>query len=288
MIDLFKRHKTFIIVAFLLCFSYFIFSVNIEKRKPLYWHERVIIGISAPVQRLMIGIIDGISSTWNHYLYLVATENENDLLRKEKADLEFKLAEYVEAAIENERLRKLLLFRDRIQAPTISAEVIAFDLSSQFQMVRINRGIKARLEVGMPVLGDGGVVGQVFRVTGSYADVLLGTDRNSSIDAVVQRSRAQGIVGGGGRKSFTMRFKYLSRVEDVKEGDLVITSDLDGVFPAGLSIGFITKVDRPEVGIFQNAKIQPSVDFSKIKEIMVILNQDRPELPALVKRSTNG
>jgi len=288
MVDLLKRHKKIIIVAFLLSFSYLLFSVNIDRRKPLRWYERALVAIVSPVQKLVTGTVEKFANTWSHYIYLVHTTQENENLRREKAELEFKLAEYVEAALENERLRKLLLFQDRIKAPTISAEIVALDLSSQFKMVRINRGQKSGIEMGMPVLGDGGVVGQIFRVTGNYSDVLLGTDRNSNIDAVVQRSRAQGIIEGAGRKSFSMSFKYLSRVDDVKEGDLVITSGLDGVFPAGLSIGFVTAIDRPEVGIFQGAKVQPTVDFAKIREVMVVLKQNRPDLPGLVKRGSHG
>jgi rod shape-determining protein MreC len=155
-------------------------------------------------------------------------------------------------------------------------------------MVRIDRGTDDGLALGMAVLGGGGVVGQIFRVMGDYADVLLLTDRNSSVDVIVQRSRARGVLVGAGRKNFNLRFKYLSHVEDVNTGDLVITSGLDRVFPEGLSVGYVTNVTRSTVGIFQEAEVQPTVDFAKISEVIVLLTQKRPAFPKLVKTDKNG
>lgn len=288
MLKFLSRHRQILTVLALVGFSYFVFSLNIERRRTTTWYDQLLLWTIAPLQDLVTSSMRAVHHSWNHYVFLVGLVDENEKLRRRIVDLEFKHEELIESALENERLRKLLLFQERIVAPKISAEVIALDLSTQFQMVRINRGSSDGVVLGMPVLGAGGVVGQIFRVTGAYSDVLLGTDRNSAIDAVVQRSRARGVIVGAGRKSFDMRFKYLSREDDVKLGDLVITSGLDGVFPEGLSIGYVIEVDRPDVGILQAAQIQPTVEFDKIKEVMVILRQDRPGVPEIAERGTNG
>lgn len=278
MFDLLKRQRKILIAIFLWVFSYIVFSVNILGRRPMAWYDRFVVWTISPLQKLSTKSVNAMVDFSTHYVFLSESSKENEKLRRQIVDLKFRNEELIEAAIENERLRKLLLFRDRIVFPHVSAEVVALDLSSQFQMVRINRGQQDGVEKGQPVLGAGGVIGQVFRLSGHYADVLLGTDRNSSIDGVIQRSRARGTIIGAGRKSFKLKFRYLAISDDVQEGDLVVTSGLDGVFPAGLSVGYVSKVSKPELGLFQDAEIQPSVDFSKIQEVFVILKQTRPEL----------
>jgi rod shape-determining protein MreC len=99
--------------------------------------------------------------------------------------------------------------------------------------------------------------------------VLLLVDRNSAVDALVQRSRARGIIKGGGEEQCT--FEYLLRKDDVKVDDIIISSGLDGVYPKGLSIGRVTHVDRPPAGVFQHVTVSPFVDFEKLEEVVVIL-----------------
>lgn len=288
MIEALKRHQKIIIVVVLLSFAYFLFSRSLTKRHNFTWLDRTFLWMITPAQKMVTSVVDGISHGLEKYVKLVGVVEENEKLKNQINEITFKNEELMEAAIENKRLRKLLLFREHINPPQISAEVISLDLSSQFQMFRIDRGEKDDLHPGMAVLGAGGILGQIFRTSGSFSDVLLATDRNSSMDAEVQRSGARGIIVGAGRKAFKMQFKFLSRAEDIKIGDLVVTSGLDGVFPNGLSIGYIIEVDRPEVGIFQQAQIQPTANFAKIKEVLVILKADRPELPGLKVSKNDG
>ena len=120
----------------------------------------------------------------------------------------------------------------------------------------------------MAVISPEGVVGQILKASPDYATVLLVTDYNSAIDAIVQRTRAKGIVEG--KEGNRCQLKYLLRTEDVEPGDIVITSGLDGKFPKGLMIGEIQKVDKRHLGVFQYAELIPKVDLDRLEEVLVI------------------
>jgi cell shape-determining protein MreC len=112
------------------------------------------------------------------------------------------------------------------------------------------------------------VVGQVFAASPSAARVLLIEDPSSGIDAIVARSRARGIVEGGSDAGCTL--KYVKRGEEIRVGDEIVTSGLDGTFPKGVPLGTITGIIPGERGLFQSAEVRPSVDFSKVEEVLVV------------------
>jgi rod shape-determining protein MreC len=124
----------------------------------------------------------------------------------------------------------------------------------------------------MVVIAPEGVVGQILKTAPYHSTVLLITDYSSAIDAIVQRTRAKAIVEGRGENR--CQLKYLLRSEDVIAGDVAITSGLGGNFPKGLMVGEIRKVEKKEHGIFQYAELVPSVDLTKLEEVLVI-----PEAP---------
>ena len=113
-----------------------------------------------------------------------------------------------------------------------------------------------------------GAVGQVVAVASRSSKVLLLTDSNSGADVVTQRNRARGIVSGSLDNGAIM--KYVKRSEDIKEGDRLITSGLDSVFPKGLLVGTITKVNKKNFGLFQYVEVTLAVDPSKIEEVLVV------------------
>jgi rod shape-determining protein MreC len=132
----------------------------------------------------------------------------------------------------------------------------------------IDRGERDQVRRGMAVLAPQGVVGQVSEASHAAARVVLLTDHNSGIDAVVQRTRARGIVQGGTDGACYMN--YLSRDADVVEGDLVITSGLDRVFPKGIVVGEVVEVSRRHRGLLQAAVVRPSVALDRLEEVLVV------------------
>jgi rod shape-determining protein MreC len=120
----------------------------------------------------------------------------------------------------------------------------------------------------MAVVTSEGVVGRVIEVSLHTAKVLLITDPNSAMDVIVQRSRTQGIMEGKVEEVCVL--KYVQKNEDVQVGDKVITSGLGGIFPKGLVTGTVTKVERKRPGIFQYIEVTPSVDFSRLEEVLIL------------------
>jgi rod shape-determining protein MreC len=120
----------------------------------------------------------------------------------------------------------------------------------------------------MAVVTPLGVVGQVVSATARTSKVLLLTDPNSGIDVLVQRTRSRGIVSGSLDNGAVL--KYVKRSEDIQEGDRLITSGMDGVFPKGLMVGTVIKVRKQHLGLFQYIEILPAVQSSRIEEVLVV------------------
>ena len=149
------------------------------------------------------------------------------------------------------------------------ARVIDNDRTTLFKTLLINKGTADGLRVGLPVLADRGVVGRIIETSWHASRVLLMIDENSNIDALIQRSRAQGILQGAG--SAGCNLKYISRVEDVQAGDVILSSGLAGVFPKGLLLGVVTGASRREGGLFQKIDVAPAVDFGRLEEVLALV-----------------
>jgi rod shape-determining protein MreC len=127
----------------------------------------------------------------------------------------------------------------------------------------------------MAVIAAAGVVGRVQRVFGGWCDVLLAADPKSSIDVVVARTGGRGVVKGiAGSDRYRTRIEYLERKDEAAEGDLVVTSGLGGFFPHDLPVGKIVKVDKRGFGLYQDAEVQPVVEFGKLRDVLVVVPRE--------------
>jgi rod shape-determining protein MreC len=243
-------------------------SLRVKERKGVDFFDGLFMEICSPFQKGASYVIKKVQGVFRGYLFLVNLQRENERLRKRIADLQSESDQMKEMALAHERLRKLLQFRETLSSTVIAAEVVGRDPSSWFKSVTINKGERDGVRKGMAVISPEGVIGQILKTAPSHSVVLLATDYNSAIDSIVQRTRAKAIVEGGGENRYQL--KYLLRAEDVVVGDKVVTSGLSGYFPKGLMIGEIKKVDKKGHGIFQYAELVPSVDFTRLEEVLVI------------------
>ena len=207
--------------------------------------------------------------TWNHYFYLVGVQQERDRLKEELGAAEMEKNRCLESALATERLRELLEMNAEAPYRMLPAQVAGIDPSGWFKTVIINKGTGDGVSKGMAVVATKGLVGHVIKAFDRSAMVLLVIDRTSAVDALVQRSRFRGIVEG--ETPVNCRFKYLVRKADVKIGDTVVSSGLDGVFPKGLRVGAISQILNPGSGLFQEPRVRPFVDFARLEEVLVIL-----------------
>ena len=157
-----------------------------------------------------------VGGAWKRYLFLVGLEEENRELKKKIAALQGEVNDYREMSLEGGRLKRVLALEESTIYPTIAARVIGNEGSSPFRTILINKGSTDGVKDGLPVIVPEGVVGRVIESSWNYSKILLVTDYNSNIDALVQGSRAQGILQGGGHR--LLRLKYVQRTEEVKAG----------------------------------------------------------------------
>ncbi len=232
--------------------------------------EEAVFPVTAPFQELANMLIDKSRRCWRDYFYLVSVGEENLRLKKELGRAEETRNRCTELELANQRFRNLLRFRRKIDSRVLAAEVIGKDPSPWYRSIIINKGEKDGLRKSFPVLVPEGVVGVVTNVSAHYARVLLLVDRNSAVDALVQKSRARGIVRGDSAGACI--YEYVLLRHEVEIGDTVVSSGLDGVFPKGLRVGEVTDVVRRTGGIFQEIKVKPYADFEKLEEVIVVIH----------------
>ncbi len=253
-----------------------VIALNAGGKGPadFHWFDRAAVAVSAPVQS---AIRWGIETSWDglqSYIMLLNTQSNNRSLALENRKLLNELASFQEVAKENDRLRQVVEFNAPLEGKKVVAQVIAQDVNPEFRSIRINKGTKHGVEVGMAVISLEGVVGRVIRALRDYSDVLSLVDSSSAIDALIQRNRVRGVVEGQGGQNLSM--KYLRRTDDVQEGDLVVSSGIGGLFPKGLTIGKVVSVRKKNFGISQTVEIAPAADFNRLEEVTVI---DPPKMP---------
>lgn len=228
---------------------------------------RLFLETMAPLQRAAAVVTRELSAAMERAGGLFRAGAEVQVLRDRVADLERETVRLAEIEQENRRLRHLLDFRQSLVGEVLTAGVVGRDATGLSRTITIDRGTADGVEKGAAVLAPGGIVGQVFLASPHAARVLLVTDHNSGVDAVVQRTRARGIVEG--TLDGKCGLKFVKRTEDLQVGDVVITSGLDGIFPRSLVIGVISAVDKRGQGLFQYATVEPAVDFDRLEEVLV-------------------
>jgi rod shape-determining protein MreC len=237
---------------------------------------RIFLELMAPLERAGTFASRTVADAWESAVGLLRARDEAEALRGRVRQLEQDTARLAETEAENARLRTLLDFRKTLGGTLLTTRVIGHDAAGLSRTLVIDQGSAAGIVKGAAVLAPGGIVGQVFQVSPHAARVLLVSDHNSGVDAVVQRTRGRGIVEGtaDGRCGL----KFVKRTEDLQVGDLVVSSGLDGIFPRGLPIGHIQAVDKQGQGLFQYAQIEPAVDAERLEEVLVMAGAP-PALP---------
>ena len=242
--------------------------VTTVGRKEFGLSHRLVFEALGPVQSVFARATEAVTGLWRHYLDLVGVSEENDRLRQEIKRYIAINAEYREAVATNVRLNQLLDLAHSLEQPVLTAHVIGRDPALWFKTITIDKGISSGVEKGMPVVTVEGVVGQVINVSPRFAKVLLATDPNSAVDAILQTSRALGIVKGNGQG---YRMDYVLREKEVAKDDLVVTSGMGGVFPKGLLVGRVSEVGKDKRGMFHTITVQPAVDFRELEYVTIIL-----------------
>jgi rod shape-determining protein MreC len=204
---------------------------------------------------------------------LLAKQNED--LRQQNEALRHQVLALGELGDENLRLHKLLERKESITFHTVTGRVIGHDASNWWKSIQIDRGSNDGLHKNLAVLNADGLVGKVVSVTKGESRVLLLTDPNCKVSALLQNSREPGVAAGvetSFRFSPRCVMTYVNRDATIKPGEPVISSGFGGVFPKGIPVGTVARVQlNKQTGMYQDVDIKPAVDFRRLEEVLVVL-----------------
>jgi rod shape-determining protein MreC len=261
------RQRPGVILAVALLLHVVLISAQVNTASGLPVLQVVTFGAFSEVQRGTMALIDGVRGLWSGYVALQGVEEENLALKQELQTLQIRLQQERAEAQRTDNLRQLLELRERAQLDTTAAEVIAGPASPEFQTVTIDKGSSDGLATDMAVISPAGVVGRVILPSGRASKVQLLIDSNAAAGALIERTRVQGVVVGAG--SGMLRMRYVPGTADVKTGDLVVTSGIDGIYPKGFVIGTIDHV-AGSGGEYHEIAVRPAVDFSRLEEVLIV------------------
>lgn len=197
-------------------------------------------------------------------------------LKAENERLTKKVAELSEAEKTAERLQDLVGLQSTYKLKSTAARIVGTAGDAWSDTVTIDKGSTAGFEAGMPVCGAGGVIGQIIETSPTTSTVRLATDDQSGISAMIQSTRAQGMLEG--QADGTLRLSYVPIESDVKEGDIVITSGIGGKFPKGLPLGTVSSVERASNDVYYTIVVRPVSTAESNEEVLVVTSIGEDQL----------
>jgi rod shape-determining protein MreC len=239
-----------------------------QKRVQNTWFTEPFSFLAQSTQNLFYGLSQGVRSTTAEYVNILNIKKTNKDLQKENDELKTRLSLFTESQNELERLRTLLDFQKNTKMELIPAQVIGRNLVTDHNTITINKGTDHGLKNGQAVLTVSGAVGYVFKPSARTSHVMLITDRYAVVDALIQKTRAHGLIEGKNKETCVLQ--YVERTEEVKDGDLIVTGGLDNIFPKGFPLGVITNVERKTKSTSLQIEVKPVVDANKVEEVFIV------------------
>lgn len=213
---------------------------------------------------------------WDTYIHLMEVHSENQDLKQEIGKLRLEVAYLSEKAATVPRLEELLDFTAPAQWSQSGARIIAHNFGplGAINSVIIDKGKFQGVSPNLPVITPGGVMGRTFRTGLNFSSVLLLSDPNSRIPVISSETRVKGILSGqGSRKPLLLQYVHLN--SPLKNGEVLITSGLAGIYPKGLPVGTVKDIFRSEISLFLIIEATPLVDFRNKEEVLVMQNSDK-------------
>jgi len=276
-----KRYRDAAIVLLLLAVPFFFLRASMKKPENLTTLDRVILRISAPIQYGASSVARGISNLWGDYVYLVDVKADNQRLAYDNARLRENVHRLEQQQVDNRELRRLLQLREATPGDTISAQVIGKNFTEFFRVTRVvlDRGSRD-VRPHMPVISPDGVVGTVIDVAGDAVGVQLSVDASFSIDVEDSRTGARGFARGTGDPArYACKVEMVSSEDEMELGDLLVTSGKGKWFPRGLPVARVTKVIKRELGRDQDVEAAPTVNFSRLDSVLILVTPPTDEGP---------
>jgi rod shape-determining protein MreC len=268
-----KRYRDLAIVAILLALPFFVLKANMKSPENQGPVDRAILRVSSPVEIAAATLARGVGGVWDDYIYLVEVKQDSERLAYDNARLREQVHALEQAQVENRQLRRLLQLKDTTTGDAVSAQVVAKDFTEFFRVTRIVLDKGARdVRSHMPVISPDGVIGAVLHVAQDVVDVQLAVDAAFGVDVEDERTRARGFVRGTGDPArYGCKVEMVDSRDEVEIGDLLVTSGKGRWFPRGISVARVTKVIKRELGRDQDVDAAPTVDFSRLDAVLVLV-----------------
>jgi rod shape-determining protein MreC len=261
------RQRTAVLFIAVMLGHILLISAQVSSKSGVPILEAVTFGMFSEVQRGASSLTGGIHNAWTGYGNLRGVREENLQLKQQLGALQVQLQQERAAAQRAHQLEGLLGLQQQLQVKTVAAGVIGSGASPEFRTATINKGSGDGLKVNMAVIAGSGLVGRIVTLAPRAAKIQLMVDRNFGAGALVERSRAQGVVLGTGED--LLRMEYVTGVADVKPGDTIVTAGVDGIYPKGFVIGKVESVEKGN-GIYKVIKVRPAADFTRLEDVLVV------------------
>jgi rod shape-determining protein MreC len=261
------RQRTAVLFIAVMLGHIILISAQVNSRAGVPLLEVVTFGTFAEVQRGAAGITGSVRNTWKGYVNLRGVRAENERLKQQLAEIQVQFQQQRAAAERTAQLERLLGFQRDIGIQTVPTIVIGASATPDSRTVTIDKGTSSGVRGNMAVIAPTGVVGRVVTPTGHASKVQLLVDRNAGAGALIERSRAQGVILGAGEE--LLRMNFVSATADVKLGDTIVTSGIDGIYPKGFVIGKIETLEKGS-GLYNVIRVRPAVDFNRLEEVLVV------------------
>jgi rod shape-determining protein MreC len=285
-----KRWRDLVIAGLLLLVPFFVLKANMKSPESLNTLDRAVLRVSSPIQLAAATVGRGVGGVWDDYVYLVDAKKEADRLAYDNARLREQVHSLEQAQIENRQLKRLLQLKESIPGDAVSATVIGKDFTEFFRVTRVvlDRGARD-VRAHMPVVAPDGVVGMVLHVASDTVDVQLAVDAAFGVDVEDERTRARGFVRGTGDPArYSCKVEMVDARDDVEIGDLLVTSGKGRWFPRGLPVARVTRVVKRELGRDQDVDALPTVDFSRLDSVLVLVTAPGEESTGSLFNSSAG
>ena len=210
-----------------------------------------------------------------NYILLINLKSDNDSLNETVTRLKAENNQLKEEIGLNSRLKEVLEYKKTEPFETVAASILAFNMDRWTRTITIDKGVDDGIVKDMAVITPLGIVGRVIETGAHTSMVLLSTDLRSNIEAIVQRTRVKGVIEGNGKDG--LRLKYVLQLDDVLLGDHIVTSGFSRLFPKGLVLGEVVKVEKGKDNFFKEIVVLPKVDFSRLEEILLVKKSEKPQ-----------
>jgi rod shape-determining protein MreC len=263
-----SRHKSLVLLAGVIVLQLVLLAVQIKRDSQGRLIRVWTVGAVSPFERASASGFGWVRGTWRHYFALQNTMKENEQIRRENDVLKMQITELQGKAAEADRLAVLLNFRrSNADVPMIGARVIGASAGAASQTIQLDRGERDGIRRNMGVITPDGVVGKVVEAYPNASQVLLLTDKESGVGAMLADSRTQSPVGGQGEPLLVM--KYVPNDDTVNLGERVITSGMDRIFPRDLPVGIVAEIKPGNP--FKQIRIKPAANLERLEEVLVLL-----------------